>query len=75
MEFGLEWTWSVMGQNLIQTPDPRLIDNTARASCDLLAKNSAHMPDFIQGGVQLISYFYKDRVNTGPHGPFNHPNF
>jgi hypothetical protein len=45
IKFRLEWKWPVMGPKLTQTCEERLIHNTARVSCDLLAKNSARTPN------------------------------
>ena len=47
-----------MGPKLIQTCEGRLIHNTARVSCDLLAKNSARTPNLVQGGTVFSFYLY-----------------
>ena len=42
------------GPKMNATCEERLIHDTARVSCDLLAKNSARMPNLVQGVLFLF---------------------
>ena len=47
-----------MGPKRMQTCEGRHIHNTARVSCDLLAKNNARTPNLVQGGTVFSFYLY-----------------
>jgi hypothetical protein len=53
MEFELEWKWPVIGPSCIQKREKHVIYNTARVSCDVLAKNRARIPNLTPGRSPL----------------------